>query len=260
MGKKSFVTGECAFDEFYQASFGSRWSKLRSSLMLTHPYHEITVDLHTPYYLDKASLIAVQALDLHPGQQILDLCAAPGGKALLIAQATGKNACLTVNERSVDRFHRLRRTMDLLKTPPQITFTRSDARRYSMLHPGLLFDRILLDAPCSSEAHVLKSPQYLSQWSTKRPKRLAIEQIAMLCQALDLCRVGGKIVYSTCSINGCENDGVIEKMLKKRAHLFSIEPANFGLGEKTTHGWQVWPDRHQQGPLYIAILKREKNP
>lgn len=260
MRQKVKISGEQAFLAFYQDRFGDRWQTLYQALLGEHNYVELSDGLYSSYHIDVASLLAAQAMQVEPGMHVLDLCAAPGGKALVLAMQMQGVGSLTVNERSKDRFHRLMRNMALLKNPPLdgLTHTNSDARRYAMEHPGLLFDRVLLDAPCSSEAHVLKNPLYLQQWGLRRAKRLAIEQLAMLCQALELCKDGGKIVYSTCSLNSDENDGVIAKLLHKRPGYFTLDTIDLPMGEKTDYGWQIWPDKDAQGPMYISRLNREK--
>ncbi len=262
MKQKSKLSGEQAFHQFYQQRFGQRWPALQQALLSQHGYTQLDEGLHSPYHLDTASILAAEALDVQPGMDVLDMCAAPGGKALVLALALQGKGSLTANEFSRDRFFRLRRNLQLLKNPPDkgIFCTQSDARRYGMDHRHVHFDCILLDAPCSSEAYVLKNPHYLQQWGPRRAKRLAIEQLAMLCQAVQLCKEGGKILYSTCSLNEDENDAVIERLMKKRAGHFSIYPLHLSLGQRTQYGWQIWPDIHHQGPMYIACLQKEKSP
>lgn len=262
MAQKDKLSGEQAFLAFYQDKFGDRWPALYQALRQDHEQTVLQEGLSSPYYIDPASVMAAQALQVEPGMYVLDLCAAPGGKTLVLALHMQGEGYLVANERSRDRFYRLKRNLALLEKPPTggISCTQLDARRYSMDAKDQFFDRVLVDAPCSSEAHVLKNPHYLQQWGERRAKRLAIEQIAMLCQALELCKEAGKIVYSTCTLNEVENDAVIEKLLHKRPGYFSIEPLTLALGEKTKYGWQIWPDVHQQGPIYIARLKKEKCP
>ncbi len=261
MKQKPKSSGAQAFDEFYSQRFGSRWPNLKQALLADHSYIQLDEGLHEPYYLDPASVLAAKALDVQPGMHVLDLCAAPGGKSLVLALALQGKGSLTANEFSRDRFFRLKRNLQLVKNPPDqgIFVTRYDARRFSLdYHEKRDFDRILVDAPCSSEAHVLKDPRYLQQWGIRRAKRLAIEQVAMLCQALQLCKKNGKIIYSTCSLNEDENDGVIQRLMKKREGQFSLCPLHLSLGQKTQYGWQIWPDLDQQGPMYIACLQKEK--
>ncbi|MBR5927061.1 MAG: RsmB/NOP family class I SAM-dependent RNA methyltransferase, partial [Spirochaetia bacterium] len=119
-----------------------------------------------------------------------------------------------------------------------------------------MYDRVLLDAPCSSERHVLSSPYYLAQWTPARTKQLAIRQFAMLAAALDAAKAGGRIVYSTCSISPLENDGVVEKLFKKRKGLFDIVELEPEIGEKTKYGIQILPDTAGAGPIYYCCLEK----
>ncbi|MBN1647490.1 MAG: RsmB/NOP family class I SAM-dependent RNA methyltransferase, partial [Spirochaetales bacterium] len=114
-----------------------------------------------------------------------------------------------------------------------------------------------LDAPCSSERHVLGSPVHLGQWSPSRSKRLAVQQFAMLAAALDAVKPGGLIIYSTCSIAPQENDDIIARLHKKRAGLFETVPPGNDYGEPTAYGRQVFPDScNGAGPLYFAKVRK----
>jgi 16S rRNA C967 or C1407 C5-methylase (RsmB/RsmF family) len=247
------------FDSYYGALFGERWPLLKKALLAEQEQTALDDFLKRPYYLDRASVWAAEALEVEEGMRVLDMCAAPGGKTLVLAKALKGKGLLTVNDRSDKRFFRLKRTTELLCPPYDavIKMTRIDASRYSLV-TGVTadFDRILLDAPCSSEEHVLKNNYYLDQWSPGRIKRLAVQQTAMLCQALELCRSGGRIVYSTCALTPDENDDVIAKILKKRAGLFKIIENTCKHGEKTRYGCHILPDRAAAGPLYYAILEK----
>jgi 16S rRNA C967 or C1407 C5-methylase (RsmB/RsmF family) len=93
-------------------------------------------------------------------------------------------------------------------------------------------------------------------WAPGRTKAIAITQFAMLASALDIIKVGGTIVYSTCALSKLENDGIIEKLYQKRAGRFELIHKSFSFGEPTEFGWQVLPDTIGWGPFYLAVVKR----
>ena len=94
-----------------------------------------------------------------------------------------------------------------------------------LLRPRCLcraFDAVLVDAPCSSERHLLHDPQEMATWTPKRTKQNAKRQLDILLQAIFAARPGGRLLYSTCSISPVENDDVVEKLLKKRGEVVEV--------------------------------------
>ena len=107
--------------------------------------------------MDGASILAAQALDPQPGDDILDLCAAPGGKSLMLAEKIAEAGTLVANDRSASRRGRLKRVLESYIPNPvreRIRVTGHDATKWCVFETEA-YDRILLDAPCSSERHVL---------------------------------------------------------------------------------------------------------
>lgn len=210
------------------------------------------------YALDKASVLPVQALDFKAGDTMADFCASPGGKSVCaIFQARGEGRWFC-NDLSPARVKRLGSVMhDCL--PPEVlarvTVSKSDASRWGMRFPEE-FPKILLDAPCSGERHLLADVKEIARWSKKGSQRLAVRQHALLCSAFDAAAPGARIVYSTCSISPIENDGVIEKLRKSRKEGFTVAKPNPDFGEPTALGWIVLPDRFQCGPIYFSVIEK----
>jgi 16S rRNA C967 or C1407 C5-methylase (RsmB/RsmF family) len=187
------------------------------------------------------------------------MCAAPGGKSLVIAAALEGTGSLVSNDRSASRRGRLKRVIaEHLPADyaASVLISSHDATRWGLYEKDR-YDRILLDAPCSSERHVLGEAKYLEQWSPSRTKRLAAQSFAMAAAALDALKPGGLLLYSTCTISRLENDGVIGKLLKRRPGMVEILEVPLGYGEKTEYGHMVLPDSSGgKGPMYIARLRK----
>ena len=246
-----------SFDDWYAEIYGDRWPKLKESLLHEPVYAQLHEGLLKPYYLDWASLLAAESLCAGPGESVLDMCAAPGGKTLIIALALQGSGRLVANDRSASRRNRLKRVLsehlpENLLSPVEVT--SHDATRWGLYEQDS-YDRILLDAPCSSERHLVNSETHLSRWSPARSRYLANQAYAMLSAAYAAAKPGGLIVYSTCALSPLENDGVAQKLCAKRKiTLVRLEVRH---GEQTEFGVQIMPDRHNGGgPMYIFRFQK----
>jgi len=252
---------EKQFDDYFLSVFGERWPALKEALK-KNPRHEV---LRNPfaaslqdYSLDAASLLPPKHLAVKAGDKIADFCASPGGKSLALIFALNGEAHWHCNDLSPGRVQRLKAVFhDCLPQPvlARVEFSRGDASRWGLSKPSE-FDRILVDAPCSGERHLLASPYELSRWSLKGAKGLVVRQNALLCSALDCLKPGGRAVYSTCSINPMENDGVIARLHKSRPGAFRVVNIDENIGEPTEFGWIVLPDRFDCGPIYFSVLEK----
>lgn len=262
MGRKNKADSKELFDSYYREIYGERWDTLKEAMLKPSNPISLSDKLLTPYYLDKASLTAANALPVEKGNNVLDMCAAPGGKTLSIALRLDGKGSLVSNDRSPARRQRLKNVIDTCLDERQksiITVTGHDSTKWGLYEKDV-YDRILLDAPCSSERHVLKDESELSKWSANRPKVIALNQFAMLAAALDAVKVGGYILYSTCSINPEEDDKVIEKLFRKRLDKFELVCINTeNYVEKTEYGYIILPDTaNGEGPLFFSLIRRIK--
>ncbi len=265
MSKKERLSGEERFEKYYGDLYGQRWQTLKEALLKETDPVSLSEELISPYYMDRASILAASILPISENNSVLDMCAAPGGKTLTIALRLKGKGSLISNDRSAARRNRLLKVLDDCLPPDYrsiVKVTGHDSTTWS-LHEKDVYDRILLDAPCSSERHVLTDASALSIWSPKRPKQLAIQQFAMLAAALDAAKPGGCILYSTCSICNLENEFVIGKLFKKRAGMFEEidmledHPELKDLSEGLEHGRIVLPDaQNGAGPLYFCLLRK----
>lgn len=292
MAKKEKLEGVEKFNQFFKEIYQTRWEKLSQSLKTKEkqvarlsfpensvndiPYlknclwydkeninpNELKEDgLKKFYIMDPASAIVANALEVKSGDSVLDMCAAPGGKTLILSEKIGDEGSLICNELSSSRRDRLKKVLREYvpeKRRMQISIKGIDASRFGIVSPET-YDKILLDAPCSGEKHLVTSPQELSKWTVKRTKRLAGLQYSMLCSALLSLKSKGQIVYSTCSISPLENDEVIEKLLLKKGSEFELDLPNevSEMAEKTKYGYLHLPDKCGFGPLYFSRLRKK---
>ena len=284
MGKKqkkeqdsAILKGAPGFEGFYSSLYGQRWEKLKKAFEEPNSSVEFMVPgAQKPYYLDSASIFAALCLPLEQAVDILDLCAAPGGKSLVLASRMKDDALLSSNERSPQRKHRLSLVVEEclpLQISERIKVSCSDGSTWCT-RQSECFDAILLDAPCSSERHVFADPKYLEQWSPSRIKTVSMEQWALLSSAYRLLRKGGYLLYSTCALAPQENDKMMEKLIQKfnkeGSDAFEfIEPkpqiaqiskcCDFLLPEyeKTKYGYQILPDTSNgAGPIYFSLIRK----
>ncbi|MDL2229220.1 16S rRNA methyltransferase [Treponema sp. OttesenSCG-928-L16] len=250
------------FDAYYQAWYGQRWKGLKKALLEPSAAYEYRTGLLKPYLLDYASVLAAGSLRLPEQGLILDCCAAPGGKSLVIASAMGSETELLSNELSNDRRRRLVNVLDE-HLPPEIRgrvrvsgFDAAAQGGRKSEHER--FSAVLLDAPCSSERHVLGDEQALSAWSAARPRFLAQRQWALLSSAFLLLKSGGSLVYATCAVSPEENDRVVSRLVKKYGNRIDPDIPDMPMGEQTEFGRMILPDRSDNmGPMYIARFRKK---
>lgn len=265
-----------AFDIYYTKLFGPRWESLKKAL-LSEAYSvkiQFSENLE-PYFMDAGSIFAAASLPLDEATTVLDLCAAPGGKTLVLSAFSATHAQILANELSMQRRERL---LNVLKQslPPElrekIRVTPYDG---SLLYKKNLayFDAILCDVPCSSERHVLSSTKHIREWTQGRIKNLSYTQSSLISSAFLMLKPGGSLLYATCALTASENDKVIEKLLKKNrdASVLDVDieqiknkiSAQFKISfaiqpEKTEYGYHILPDTSNgAGPLYISLIQKQ---
>jgi 16S rRNA C967 or C1407 C5-methylase (RsmB/RsmF family) len=252
-----------AFENYYERLFGGRWVLLRESLLLpaaSIPYSE---DLIKPYMLDRASILAALSLTLPASGTVLDACAAPGGKSLVLASQMSGETQLLCNELSAERRRRLRNTLNEHLDEEklrQVSVSGFDAASLGgRKSEWNRFDAILLDAPCSSERHVIQSPKALAEWTPARPRFLSRRQWSLLSAAFLLLRPGGSLVYATCALSPEENDDPVSRLLEKSAAAVELDEPDFAEGEKTNYGRLILPDVSSgMGPMYVAKIRKRQ--
>ncbi len=231
-----------------------------------HPWHEAGL-----YYLQEPSAMAPAALlSPQPGERILDLCAAPGGKATALADALQGQGLLVANEINGKRAGILSRNIERMGIANALVLN---------MHPQAMevpfscfFDRILVDAPCSGEGMFRKEVAAVTDWSPDTVAMCAQRQLEILRSAAAMLRPGGYLCYSTCTFSPEENEGVISSFLElypefspvssafpwlSPAHPDWVQPAD----DRLLLGFRLWPHKLAgEGHFAILLQKDGNNP
>ncbi len=216
-----------------------------------------------------SGILPVLVLNPQPADRILDMCAAPGSKTTQIASLMRNEGSILALEAVRDRFYRLKAVCALLGAT-NVDFKLMDARCYRFA--GEYFDRILVDAPCSSEGRFkIFDPKTFAYWSPRKIREMVQKQRGLLMTASHLVRPGGWLVYSTCTFAPEENEGVVDWLLRKGPQdLELVEcplkgigryPALTRWGEKVfdrrvSRCWRVLPDALMEG-FFLALFRRK---
>lgn len=238
--------------------------------------------LRNYYCMDAASIIPVLMLDLKPADHMLDLCAGPGGKSL-VAMQTLRPARIVCNEMDYKRYMKIKNVMEsyvlhafdkkLLKSVnlPKIQYTKRDGLSYPEEYSDE-FDCVLCDVPCFTDRHVLfeEEGNLFNDHRIKERLRMPDLQSHLLISAIQCTKPGGTIVYSTCTLDPVQNDGVIGMSLQKIWENSKLDVTICDLSktiqpfkpmmkfaENTRFGQLIMPCIAQNfGPMYVAKLKR----
>lgn len=175
------------------------------------------------YLQNLSSMVPPLALAPEPDDRVLDLAAAPGSKTTQLAALLGPDADLAAVEVVRDRFFRLRANLDAAGASFVKTFLQDGTKvpRYRPEH----FDRVLLDAPCSTEGRFrADEPETFAYWSERKIREMQRRQTALLAAAVDSLAVGGTLVYATCSFAPEENEAVLDRTLTRFGDALRLEP------------------------------------
>ena len=183
-----------------------------------HPYYYAGL-----YYIQEPSAMTpASRLPVKPGERVLDLCAAPGGKATELGCRLAGKGFLVANDISNSRAKALLKNLELTGLPNYYV-TSEDPEKLRRCFPEY-FHKILIDAPCSGEGMFHKEPQMARYWEEKPPAYYAGIQKNLILQGADMLRPGGMLLYSTCTFSKKENEEVIAFLLKERPDMETIEP------------------------------------
>ncbi len=226
-----------------------------------HPFHAAGL-----FYLQEPSAMAVaEALDVQPGDLVLDLAASPGGKATHIASLLAGTGVLVANEIIGSRIKPLGENLERWGAPNTILLNEEPGHLAGRLGP--IFDRVLLDAPCSGEGMFRKSPIAIREWSPEHVQGSAARQAKILIDAARLVRPGGHLLYSTCTFAPEENERQIARFLDlhpewglipipHREGFASARPEWSQSDHPLDRAVRIWPHLANGEGHFLALLHK----
>lgn len=216
------------------------------------------------YVQEPASMIPALVMDPRPGELCLDMCAAPGSKATQIAMMMKNQGILVANDYKGIRLAALGINLQRMGAlNAVVTLMQGYAFK------GLQFDKILLDAPCSGTGTIRKSLKTIEIWNPKMIKRLAKQQKQLAATAFNNLKIGGTMVYSTCSVDPDENEGVIDFILSefsdaridnvsleinRSESLTEFEGENYNPEVKKC--LRIWPQDNDTDGFFVASIRK----
>jgi 16S rRNA (cytosine967-C5)-methyltransferase len=189
------------------------------------------------YLQDDASQLVAHVVDVQPGERVLDLCAAPGGKTTLMADRAGDWALIVAADRSAPRIETIVATMHLHELD-NIKPVLLDAAEQLPFWNGS-FDKVLVDAPCSGTGTLRRNPEIRWRLKPADIPALAEQQKRILGRAIKMVKPGGRLVYSTCSVEREENEEVVAEL-----GLHSVETI------------RTWPQRKGSDGFFMTVFER----
>lgn len=202
-----------------------------------HPYHAAGF-----YYLQEPSAMSsAELLDPQPGETVLDLAGAPGGKSTQIAAKLGKTGLLIANEIHPSRAQILAENIERMGLSNTVV-VQSTPDKLAERFPRF-FDRIMLDAPCSGEGMFRKDPEAIREWSPEHVTMCAARQLDIMHSAVAMLKPGGVLGYSTCTFNLQENEELIAAVIQQYPSL------------RLERMERVWPHLERGEGHFVAVLR-----
>ena len=226
-----------------------------------HPYYHAGL-----YYIQEPSaMVPAEILGIEPGDRVLDLCAAPGGKSTHAAAFLKGEGVLVSNDISADRTKSLVRNLELFGVKNSVITNETPERLVRNF--SRYFDKIIIDAPCSGEGMFRKDPDLVRQWGIYSSKKCNVLQRDILFYAAQMLRRGGRMVYSTCTFSPQENEEIINEFLKKNSDFFLVDiPKEHGFAAGRPEWGQnepelsktvrLWPHRVKGEGHFVAVLQK----
>ena len=206
------------------------------------------------YLQEPSALSAVSVLDPRPGERVLDLCAAPGGKSTQIAGLMQGKGLLVCNEPVSSRAQILSRNVERMGVRNAVV-TSAMPDQLAPRFPSF-FDRILVDAPCSGEGMFRRQPEARDEWSENSPRGCADRAMEILHEAAKMLAPGGVMVYSTCTFNDTENEGVLARFTAAHPE-FSVEAFSLpGLPSGESGYAHLYPHEICGEGHFVSLLRK----
>ena len=215
-----------------------------------HPLHEAGA-----WYLQEpCAMLPAEVLAVRPGETVLDLCSAPGGKATQLGAAMRGQGLLVCNEPVPSRAQVLSRNIERMGIVNALVVSAMPDVLAARWAEG--FDAVLCDAPCSGEGMFRRVPESRAEWTPASPAGCAARQAEILDAAARLVRPGGRLVYATCTFNRTENADTVAAFLRRhpdyRAEAFSLPGIDAPEGQFT-----CWPHRLPGEGQFCALMRRD---
>lgn len=221
-----------------------------------HPYYAAGL-----YYLQEPSAMTpASCLPIEEGDRVLDLCAAPGGKATELAAKLGGTGLLVANDISNSRAKGLLKNLELFGAG-NILVTSETPERLTSYFEGF-FDKILIDAPCSGEGMFRKEPSMVKDWLEHGPEYYAQLQRKIVECASRMLKPGGMLLYSTCTFSPEENEGTIAHLLEFDSTLRTVSLPSYEGFTPGCNGLtdcvRIYPHKMKGEGHFIALLQKDK--
>ncbi|MCL2355988.1 MAG: RsmB/NOP family class I SAM-dependent RNA methyltransferase [Defluviitaleaceae bacterium] len=209
------------------------------------------------YIQEPSAMCPAEVLGVSPGQRVLDLCAAPGGKSVQIAGHLAGEGLLVSNDASASRSRALVKNSERAGITNAVVLTEQP-KKLAARFPEF-FDRILVDAPCSGEGMFRRDPDVIKAYTANKPEACAAVQAEILRHAATMLAPGGRLVYSTCTFNRLENEDIIAAFLAARRDFSHVEIDCAALGiQKGFDGKsaRIWPHSASGEGHFVALLEK----
>ena len=205
------------------------------------------------YLQEPSAMLPAAVLNPRPGERVLDLCAAPGGKSTQLGLRMAGQGLLVCNEPVPKRAQVLARNVERMGLPNALVVCAMPRQLVDRWPEG--FDAIQVDAPCSGEGMFRRHPETRAEWTAESPAGCAKRQAEILDCAADMVRPGGRIVYSTCTMNPVENEDTVAAFCRRHP---DFAPEGFALpGADAPEGMLTcYPHRMKGEGHFVALLRR----
>lgn len=199
-------------------------------------------------------MLPAAVLNPQPGERVLDLCAAPGGKTTQLALRMAGQGLLVSNEPVPKRAQVLSRNVERMGIVNALVVSALPAQLAARWPGG--FDAVQVDAPCSGEGMFRRHPETMAEWTEDAPAGCARRQAEILDGAAALVRPGGRIVYSTCTLNPTENEDTVAAFCERHPE-FSLRPFSLPGVQAPSGMLTCYPHRMRGEGHFVALLQRE---
>lgn len=208
---------------------------------------------------DESAMLVAETMKINPSDQILDACAAPGGKTTQMAAQLGPKGKATALDIHQNKLNLVRQNANKLGVANRVETLALDARKVQTQFNAESFDQVLVDAPCSGIGLMRRKPEIRYEKTLQDSKNLAQIQFDILDAVASLVKVGGKLTYSTCTILPTENQSVVNRFLKRHPEFEQkkTQTENNIKEQRTELGLTIYPDDYQSDGFFIATLVKK---